>query len=110
MKLGVNAAVFQQISMASAFNNDPILNHDDFISLLDSRQIERYCYLNTQDAQFLEDVIHRLGLSLRAWHKILRVARTLADMAQEADIQRQHLAEALGYRAMDRLLRRLQTP
>ncbi len=78
--------------------------------LLDSRQIERYCYLNTQDAQFLEDVIHRLGLSLRAWHKILRVARTLADMAQEADIQRQHLAEALGYRAMDRLLRRLQAP
>nr|MBP8039650.1 hypothetical protein [Aeromonadaceae bacterium] len=48
--------------------------------------------------------------SLRAWHKILRVARTLADMAQEADIQRQHLAEALGYRAMDRLLRRLQAP
>lgn len=76
--------------------------------LLDSRQIEQFCHLNTQDAQFLEDVIHRLGLSLRAWHKILRVARTLADMAQETDIQRRHLAEALGYRAMDRLLRRLQ--
>ncbi len=41
MKLGVNAAVFQQISMASAFNNDTVLNHDDFVSLLDSRQTVR---------------------------------------------------------------------
>lgn len=77
-------------------------------ALLDSRQIEQHCQLAPLDAQFLEEVIHQLGLSLRAWHKILRVARTLADMAQEPDIQRHHLAEALGYRAMDRLLRRLR--
>ena len=75
---------------------------------VDSRQIEQHCSLTPLDAQFLEEVIHQLGLSLRAWHKILRVARTLADMAQEPDIQRHHLAEALGYRAMDRLLRRLR--
>jgi len=79
-------------------------------ALLDSREIELYCALSSRDAQFLEEVIHQLGLSLRAWHKILRVARTLADMAQEADIQRHHLAEALGYRAMDRLLKRLRAP
>jgi magnesium chelatase family protein len=79
-------------------------------ALLDSREIEHYCALSSQDAQFLEEVIHQLGLSLRAWHKILRVARTLADMAQETEIQRRHLAEALGYRAMDRLLKRLRTP
>lgn len=79
-------------------------------ALLDSREIEQYCALSGQDAHFLEEVIHQLGLSLRAWHKILRVARTLADMAQETAIQRHHLAEALGYRAMDRLLKRLRTP
>lgn len=77
-------------------------------ALLDSREVERDCRLDTADARFLEEAIHQLGLSLRAWHKILRVARTLADMQQETHLQRRHLAEALGYRAMDRLLRRLQ--
>ena len=76
-------------------------------ALLDSREIEQHCQLSAQDAQFLEEAIHQLGLSLRAWHKILRAARTVADMGQEPAIQRRHLAEALGYRAMDRLLKRL---
>ncbi len=75
---------------------------------LDSREIERFCALCRDDARFLEQAIHQLGLSLRGWHKLLRVARTLADMAGEPRIQRSHLAEALGYRAMDRLLQRLR--
>jgi len=74
---------------------------------LDSRDLDHYCPLSESDSQFLESAIHKLGLSLRAWHKILRVARTLADMEQSPQIRRQHLAEALGYRAMDRLLHRL---
>ena len=77
---------------------------------LSSREIEQVCALGQRDAQFLEEAITRLGLSLRAWHKILRVARTLADMAEAPQIQRPHLAEALLYRAMDRLLQRLQRP
>ena len=77
---------------------------------LNSREIEQHCCLNPQDAHFLEEAIHQLGLSLRAWHKILRVARTLADMGQEPSLQRRHLAEALGYRAMDRLFKRLRIP
>ncbi len=76
---------------------------------LDSRDIETYCPLSDADALFLEQAIQKLALSLRAWHKILRVARTLADMAGESTIERQHLAEALHYRAMDRLQQRLQS-
>ncbi|WP_428771914.1 YifB family Mg chelatase-like AAA ATPase [Vibrio sp.] len=76
-------------------------------ALLSSREVERYCVLEQADAQFLETALHQLGLSIRAYHRIIKVARTLADLEQSANIQRPHLAEALGYRAMDRLLKQL---
>ncbi len=77
-------------------------------NLLDSREIEDVCRLSPQDAEFLEGAIQKLGLSIRAWHRILRVSRTIADLAGHATIERAHLIEALGYRAMDRLLSRLR--
>lgn len=76
-------------------------------ALLGSREIEQYCHLDRSDAQFLEQALHRLGLSVRAYHRIIKVARTIADLAGEAQISRAHLSEALGYRAMDRLMRHL---
>jgi magnesium chelatase family protein len=48
-----------------------------------------------------------LGLSVRAWQRILKVARTLADLSGDRDIDKRHLSEALGYRSMDRLLLQL---
>lgn len=71
--------------------------------------MEKYCKLQQNDAIFLETALNKLGLSVRAYHRILRVSRTIADLADEEQIQRSHLAEALGYRAMDRLLQRLTT-
>lgn len=76
-------------------------------ALLGSREIERHCPLAKADAQFLESALHRLGLSIRAYHRIIKVARTIADLEGTEQIARPHLAEALGYRAMDRLLKQL---
>ena len=76
-------------------------------SQLSSQEVERYCKLDKANADFLETALHQLGLSIRAYHRIIKVARTLADLNQEAQISRVHLAEALGYRAMDRLLKQL---
>lgn len=73
-------------------------------TLLKPNEIEKYCRLAGEDAAYLEEAMSKLGLSVRAWHKILKVARTIADLADQADIQRKHLAEALSYRCMDRLL------
>ncbi|MDY6216229.1 YifB family Mg chelatase-like AAA ATPase [Actinobacillus porcinus] len=74
---------------------------------LSSKEIERFCTLQQADAIFLENALNKLGLSVRAYHRILKVARTIADLNNETQIGKTHLAEALGYRAMDRLLMKL---
>lgn len=76
-------------------------------ALLNSREIEQVCKLDKADAEFLEQALHQLGLSVRAYHRILKVARTIADLSQAEWIEKAHLAEALGYRNMDRLLKQL---
>ncbi|MCW2488186.1 YifB family Mg chelatase-like AAA ATPase [Candidatus Symbiopectobacterium sp. NZEC127] len=70
-------------------------------------EMDIHCRLHEEDAVWLEALMTKLELSVRAWHRILKVARTIADLAQQPDIQRDHLAEAISYRCMDRLLRRL---
>ncbi|WP_111976784.1 YifB family Mg chelatase-like AAA ATPase [Algibacillus agarilyticus] len=75
---------------------------------LSTREIDKYCALTKADADFLETAIETLGLSIRAYHRILKVARTIADLNQQDDVSKANLAEALGYRAMDRLLSNLK--
>ena len=76
---------------------------------LNSKEIERHCKLQDKDAQFLENALNKLGLSVRAYHRILKVSRTIADLNDDTQITQPHLAEALGYRAMDRLLLKLNS-
>ncbi len=74
---------------------------------LSNKELERVCKLSKEDALFLENALHQLGLSIRAYHRVLKVSRTIADLADVEKIERKHIAEALGYRAMDQLLKRL---
>jgi len=74
---------------------------------LSSSDLRRYCSLSGNDSEFLELAIEKLGFSTRVHHKILKIARTLADMEGKPNIEHQHLVEALSYRAMDRILRHL---
>jgi len=64
--------------------------------------------LSEVDSRWLEETLTRFGLSVRAWQRLLKVARTIADLEGSGDIARQHLQEALSYRAIDRLLLHLQ--
>jgi len=76
-------------------------------ALLSSKEVAKHCPLPKDDQLFLENTIHQLKMSIRAYHKILKVARTIADLQSCPNITRGHLIEALNYRAMDRLLAHL---
>ncbi|WP_288099143.1 ATP-binding protein, partial [Pseudomonas sp.] len=67
-------------------------------AFLDLPGLRRHCTLSTVDENWLETACERLTLSLRSAHRLLKVARTLADLEQVDGIRREHLAEALQYR------------
>ncbi|PKG81450.1 ATP-dependent protease [Colwellia sp. 75C3] len=76
---------------------------------ISSSELKSFCVLSSDENEFLEVAVEKLGLSTRAHHKILKIARTLADMENTPNICHKHLVEALSYRAMDRLLRHLMS-
>jgi magnesium chelatase family protein len=65
-------------------------------------QLKQHCALAPADRTFLEATLLKLKLSARAYHRVLKVARTIADLGDERDIGRPHLAEAIGMRGLDR--------
>jgi magnesium chelatase family protein len=69
---------------------------------LASSELAMHCVLQPSDRMFLDQAINQLRLSSRAHHRILKVARTIADLSEQESINRQHLSEALSYRAMER--------
>jgi magnesium chelatase family protein len=60
------------------------------------KQIQAHCALDTQGKALLERAVERLGLSARAWARILKVSRTIADLSDETKIAAAHVAEAIG--------------
>ncbi len=65
-------------------------------------EVKKHCTLSEQGHQLLEQAMDQFGLSHRAYHRILKLARTIADLAQSEKIEIPHLSEAIGYRKLDR--------
>ncbi len=66
------------------------------------RLIRRYCRIDAESERMLEQAMARLGLSARAYDRILKTSRTIADLEGSAEIRAPHVAEAVGYRSLDR--------
>jgi magnesium chelatase family protein len=69
---------------------------------MSSTQAREYCALNPIGAQLLKTAMQRLQLSARAYDRILKVARTISDLAGSEQILPEHLAEAIQFRSLDR--------
>jgi magnesium chelatase family protein len=67
-----------------------------------SRLIRKQCALDEAGERTLEMAVRKMGLSARAHDRILKVARTIADLDQSASVSAKHLAEAVQYRSLDR--------
>ncbi len=68
-----------------------------------SQHLREFCILDDVSRNLLESAIRKLGLSARAMDRVLKVSRTIADLAGDRDLQSKHLAEAIQYRTIDRM-------
>jgi magnesium chelatase family protein len=69
---------------------------------LTNREVEQVCCLTEADERLLDTAMTQLGLSARAWYRILKVARTIADLSASETITTAHLTEAITYRRLER--------
>lgn len=87
----IEAARAQQIERCNVSNAE-----------MNNTQIEKFCRLSDKDHTILEQALEKLCLSARAYHRILKVTRTIADLDEADTIQTNHLMEAISYRRLDR--------
>jgi magnesium chelatase family protein len=93
----------QRISRARSIQKDRFKHSRiHFNSSMSPRQIEKYCAIDSQGHSLLESCVDRLGMSARAHARILKVARTIADLEGSERIASSHISEAIQYRSLDR--------
>jgi len=90
----------RKIQLKRFEGNKNIFNNGD----MGSKEVRKYCVLNEAGAEMLKMAMTKLGLSARAYDRILKVSRTIADLEESEFIQPQHVSEAIQYRSLDRQL------
>lgn len=73
-----------------------------FNAMMGVEELKQYCHLQKEEEELMELAFQRLSLTARSYHKILKVARTIADLDGKEQIEQKHLIEAIGYRGMDK--------
>lgn len=81
-------------SQSARFENLPIITNSE----MSSEQVRKFCPLDDESKQLLRTAVTALKLSARAYHRIIKIGRTIADLAESEQIQKHHIAEAIQYR------------
>ena len=89
----------EKILIAQQIQNERFKDLDiNFNSQMEKQQIEEFCRLEQGDKEIMDKAFNKYNMSARGYYKVLKVARTIADMEESKDIKREHLVEAIGYR------------
>ena len=99
-----SAAMRERVLKARAIQNERF-KHSKLVhcnAMMNAKMVRQYCILDAECDQLLQATMTKLGLSARAYDRILKVARTIADLEGAQNIQKQHLLEAISYRSLDR--------
>jgi magnesium chelatase family protein len=94
----------ERVERARQRQTDRFAEHPGLYSnaMMDARLVRKYCQIDTAGTALLKTAMERLGLSARAYERILKVGRTIADLDGQDNIGTSHLAEAIQYRSLDR--------
>ncbi|GBC62852.1 ATP-dependent protease [Desulfonema ishimotonii] len=98
-----SAAIRERVSAARAIQSERFRRVNIYCNAqMGNRHIRRHCELDDASLGLLETAVDKLGLSARAYNRILKIARTVADLDGQERVQVQHISEAVQYRSLDR--------
>jgi magnesium chelatase family protein len=98
-----SADIKSRVEAARALQRERFADDGIFFNAqMDARAINKYCTIDKDAAAFMKSVYTQLKLSARAHSRILKMSRTIADLAGSREITMEHLAEAVNYRSLDR--------
>jgi magnesium chelatase family protein len=97
--------VLKRVSQARSLATQRFLHESNLRcnAQMQSRHLQKWCSLDDSSRRLLESAINKLGLSARASDRILKVGRTIADLARDDELRSHHIAEAIQYRTIDRM-------
>ena len=99
-----SAAIRERVLKARAIQTERF-KHSKLVhcnAMMNSKMVRQYCALDAECDKLLEFTMTKLGLSARAYDRILKVARTIADIEGSENIKKNHMLEAISYRSLDR--------